>query len=199
MSVIFDIPRRQIVDVQLDVLSKWCNKYRPRYIVEVGSWLGKSTSVFGKYAKDNGATVIAVDWWQDNPDVGLFVNRYGLDVRRQFLNNMFDLGLAKNVTSLEMQSSDAAKLINNGSVDMIFIDADHRYSRVSDDLRNWYPKLKNKGVICGHDFEAFEYDEDFIEVDVHEGRHHGVIKAVTEFFGDRVIQEERMWLVEENQ
>lgn len=198
MSVIFDIPRRQIVQVQLDVLSKWCNKYRPSVIIEVGSWLGRSTSVFGKYAKDNGATVIAVDWWRDNPDVGLFVNRDSLDVRKQFLKNMSELGLDRNVASLAMHSSDASRLINDSSVDMIFIDADHRYSCVNDDIKSWYPKLKSRGIICGHDFEAFEYDEDFIEVDVHEGRHHGVIKAVTEFFGDRVVQEERMWLVEKS-
>lgn len=196
MSVIFDLPRRQIVQVQLDVLFKWCNKYKPSVIIEIGSWLGRSTSVFGRYAKDNGAIVIAVDWWRDNPDVELFVNQNGLDVRKQFLINMSDLGLDRNVTSIAMHSIDASKLINDRSVDMIFIDADHRYSRVNEDLENWYPKLKNNGIICGHDFESFEYDDNFIEIDVHEGRHHGVIKAVTEFFGNRVTQEERMWLVE---
>ncbi len=196
MSVIFDVPRRQIVQVQLDVLSNWCNKYRPRTIVEVGSWLGKSTCVFGKYAKENGATVIAVDWWRDNPDVGLFIKKNGIDVFKQFMENINELGLSRNVTALAMDSIEASCLISDSSIDMIFIDADHRYSKVSKDIRYWYPKLLPGGVICGHDFEAFDYDEEFIEVDVHEGRHHGVIKAVTEFFGNRVVQEERMWLVE---
>lgn len=198
MSVIFDIPRRQIVQVQLDVLSKWCNKYRPSVIIEVGSWLGRSTSVFGKYARDNGAIVIAVDWWKDNPDVGLFIKNNNIDVFNQFMQNINELGLSRNVSALAMDSIEASCLINDSSIDMIFIDADHRYSKVSRDIRYWYPKLIPGGVICGHDFEAFEYDEDFIEVDVHEGKHHGVIKAVTEFFGDRVVQEERMWLVEKS-
>jgi predicted O-methyltransferase YrrM len=198
MSVIFDVPRRQIVQVQLDVLSNWCNKYRPRTIVEIGSWLGKSTCVFGKYAKENNSTVIAVDWWRDNPDVGLFIKRNGIDIFKQFMQNINELELSRNVTALAMDSIEASYLINDSSIDMIFIDADHRYSKVSKDIRYWYPKLLPGGVICGHDFEAFDYDDEFIEVDVHEGRHHGVIKAVTEFFGNRVIQEERMWLVEKS-
>jgi len=44
-------------------------------------------------------------------------------------------------------------------------DGNHNYSYVKQDLEMWYPKLKNKGIICGDDWS----------------RPYGVMKAATEF------------------
>lgn len=39
------------------------------------------------------------------------------------------------------------------TVDCVFIDADHRYDAVLQDLRAWYPKIKSKGgILCGDDY-----------------------------------------------
>ena len=178
---------------QMTQLRAWCEKYEPRIIVEVGSWLGKSTSVLGQYAKESGGIVFAVDWWQDNPEVGLMTDR--MDVFNQFKDNMKELGLDRVVIPMPMLSFQAVEPIADNSIDMVFIDANHRYSSVKEDIDNWLFKVKRGGVMCGHDFEDFRYDEKYIEQDVHDHKHHGVIKAVTETFR-KVQQEERMWLVE---
>jgi hypothetical protein len=34
----------------------------------------------------------------------------------------------------------------------VYIDGDHSYEAVRDDLRAWYPKLKHGGVLCGDDY-----------------------------------------------
>lgn len=188
---IFDVPRMQFHPDQMVQLRRWCDEYRPNVIVEVGSWLGKSTSVFGQYAKEHGGIVLAVDWWQDNPDVGLYAH----GVFEMFRQNMKELGIDDVVIPIRLRSQVASQLINDLAIDMVFIDADHKYESVRQDISAWVMKVKTGGAICGHDFESKEYDERYINQDVHEHKHHGVIKAVTEMF-DNVRMAERMWIAD---
>jgi hypothetical protein len=40
----------------------------------------------------------------------------------------------------------------DGKAGLIYIDADHRYESVKRDLNDWLPKLKQGGIMCGHDY-----------------------------------------------
>jgi hypothetical protein len=53
-------------------------------------------------------------------------------------------------------------------LDFVFIDGDHSYSAVMDDLNCWWPRLRMGGLFCGHD-----YGKDDIP---------GVTQAVNEWF-----------------
>ena len=53
---------------------------------------------------------------------------------------------------MRMTSQEAASLIPNNSVDYIYIDAQHNYCSVMEDLELYWPKLKVGGVMSGHDF-----------------------------------------------
>lgn len=39
-------------------------------------------------------------------------------------------------------------------VDVAYIDADHAYEAVRDDIAVWYPKVAVGGALCGHDYHA---------------------------------------------
>jgi hypothetical protein len=56
-------------------------------------------------------------------------------------------------------SVEAAKDFPNFFFDFVYIDADHTYKAVMEDLTAWYPKVKIGGVICGHDFIQMSPDE----------------------------------------
>ena len=68
-------------------------------------------------------------------------------------------------------SNEAVKEFNDLFFDYIYIDGDHRYEQIKQDLDFWYPKLKLGGIFAGHDFN--------------EG---GVNKAVNEWFINNKLQ-----------
>ncbi len=57
---------------------------------------------------------------------------------------------------LRMPSLDAAKLVEDGSLDFVFIDGDHTARGCEEDIRAWAPKVKNTGWLVGHDWDRPE-------------------------------------------
>lgn len=53
---------------------------------------------------------------------------------------------------LKMDSVDAAAEVEDESLDFIFIDADHKYQSVKEDIIAWFPKVRLGGLISGHDY-----------------------------------------------
>ena len=109
-------------------------------IVELGSYLGRSTVALAQGCEGN---VWAVDHWDWKDGLGLVMD--GTEYQ-QFLNNTKDFN---NIYQLRMTTLEAVKEIDKA--DMVFIDADHRYKSVSDDIYAWKPKAKK--IICGHDYD----------------------------------------------
>lgn len=66
-------------------------------------------------------------------------------------------------------SMNAVKNCADNSFDFVFVDGNHEYKYVKEDITEWYKKVKPGGIIAGHD-----YKED-------PTRSYGVIQAVKEF------------------
>jgi hypothetical protein len=69
-------------------------------------------------------------------------------------------------------SYNAVKLFSDNSIDFIYIDANHDYKHCSEDLNLWFPKVKDGGLIAGHDF-------------LDSGLNFGVRSAVLDFLKDK--------------
>jgi hypothetical protein len=52
-------------------------------------------------------------------------------------------------------SVEAAKQFEDGYFDFVYIDSDHSYEGVTEDLEAWYPKVRKGGMIAGHDYVNF--------------------------------------------
>lgn len=50
------------------------------------------------------------------------------------------------------ESLTAVKGFEDQSLDLVYLDGDHRRSMVEKDLSAWWPKIKSGGYIAGHDF-----------------------------------------------
>lgn len=53
---------------------------------------------------------------------------------------------------LHMTSEEASKYFPDNYLDFVYIDADHIYKSVKQDLELWYPKVKKGGIFAGHDY-----------------------------------------------
>jgi predicted O-methyltransferase YrrM len=52
-----------------------------------------------------------------------------------------------------MSTAEAAKQVEDGSLDFVFIDADHSYEGVKADIEAWDPKVREGGYVIGHDYD----------------------------------------------
>tara|TARA_X000001036_G_scaffold405699_1_gene413864 strand:+ start:39 stop:797 length:759 start_codon:yes stop_codon:yes gene_type:complete len=143
--------------------------------VEVGVLEGKNA--LSIYNNLNIRKLYLVDPWKEWKEQDLAGNQIILhdqkehDLNYQQVKNLFSE--KKNVEILRMTSLEASKLIENSSLDFVYLDGDHSYNSVMSDLNYWYPKLKEFGVMCGDDFGHIS------------GR--GVIKAVNQFIFEKKL------------
>jgi len=64
------------------------------------------------------------------------------------------LGNYKNSTLLTIGSLLAVKLFEDKSLDIVFLDGNHEYDAIRDDLIAWYPKVKH--LLAIHDYETHD-------------------------------------------
>ncbi len=81
------------------------------------------------------------------------------------------------VQIIEKYSIDGLDDFDDDSIDWIYLDANHSYSFIEQDLTNWWDKLKPGGFLCGN---AYQDDEAQIRL-----LDFGVIPAVDSFLEDR--------------
>ena len=60
---------------------------------------------------------------------------------------------------LVAKSLQVACLIPNESLDFVYIDANHKYESVKQDIKAWYPKVKSGGLFFGHDYNGKRHDK----------------------------------------
>ena len=61
---------------------------------------------------------------------------------------------------LRCDSINAVNLFAEESLDFIYIDANHKYEFVLQDLKLWFPKLRKGGIFAGHDFLKMNWNDD---------------------------------------
>jgi len=78
--------------------------------------------------------------------------------------------LAKyNAHIIKAFSMDAVKKFEDESLDFVFIDGNHSFDYVMEDIIEWSKKVRKGGIVSGHDYYHF--------------RHSGVIEAVNAYTG----------------
>lgn len=55
-------------------------------------------------------------------------------------------------TQVRSHSTVAASQMENESLDFVFIDGNHKYQYVKQDIASWFPKVRQGGIVSGHDY-----------------------------------------------
>lgn len=146
-------------------------------IVEVGSWAGQNAIDMAdnlKTVPGRLPIIQCIDTWQGSYGdttgvVAEVLNREDPDgVLSVFMNNIGDRW-DKQIAAFKMDSLEAAIKCDDEHAAAVFIDANHSYEAVRDDIEAWWPKVKAGGLLCGHDYHSFD----------------GVKTAVEHHFGKR--------------
>lgn len=128
--------------------------------VEVGSYAGESSSMFassGKFTK-----LSCVDPWPPG-DWALAELEF----------DQIALRFPDVIKKIKGRSENVVAGFSDGSLDFVYIDANHAYDHVLQDIRLWLPKLRRGGIMAGHD-----YGQPAEKVGL-----QGVTRAVDEVFG----------------
>ena len=142
-------------------------------IAEIGTWKGHSASIIGNLIKPYGH-LYCIDHWLGDGHSGFGKEALSKDIFAIFKKNMIELELWDIVHPMYMNSISASEVFADNILDMVFIDGEHIYERVKEDILGWYPKLKLDGIMCGHDWDNPE----------HYGGHRGVTEAIEELLGE---------------
>lgn len=118
-------------------------------VAEVGVWKGAYSAWLASRLPT--ATVLAIDPWATYPTWKDPRNR--LDLMAAVEAEASDrLGRYPNVRILKQTSVAAAALITDGTLDFVYIDANHGKAAVLEDITTWTPKLRPGGILAGHDY-----------------------------------------------
>ena len=151
--------------------------------VEIGVWKGKSVSYAAVeiIKSEKNITIDAVDSWETS-DGWTNQERLKEEVKAGGVYDMFlsNIEPVKNiVTPVKMSSTEASKLYDDESLFFVYIDGNHTYDFVKEDIIHWLPKVKKGGYIGGHDIDNVEWP--------------GVRQAVTEILGKNVKIYKNTW------
>lgn len=176
-------------------------------ILEIGSWYGSSALSWAEGLKlhnEAQGTLTCVDGWapfQDlstHPDDFYSTQESVLATETAyniFLHNIRTVPKTIKCQHVRGPSQQVLPLLARETFDIVFIDADHTYEPVKEDIRASIPLVRDGGILCGDDLNLQwdQVDQEHVKVNsgvdfVREpktGRnyHPGVTLAVHEAFG----------------
>ncbi len=83
----------------------------------------------------------------------------GVDTEQKKFDDIYDEATKRlanyNSKIIRKQSLEAVKDFEDGSLDFVYIDGNHEFPNVTDDIHAWKKKVKAGGIVAGHDYCFF--------------------------------------------
>lgn len=147
-------------------------------VAEVGVLIGRLSEFILNHRSDVHLTMVdswaprdqQPDHYKETGDTHAFHDQERVDLhKKQALRRVAPY--VNRYRVIHNTSLEAAALVPDASLDMVFLDADHSYKGVCEDIQAWVMKVKPGGYIGGHDY-----------LNDSAGFRFGVTEAVDEMF-----------------
>lgn len=116
-------------------------------LIEVGNYHGRSLIYLALLAKESNKNlrVVGVDWGK-----GMGNGNDPTDVALK--ENTQKFGVVEDLQLITATSEEGAKLFEDESAWLIFLDDDHSEIGFEKSFKAWYPKVVKGGILAGHDY-----------------------------------------------
>lgn len=112
-------------------------------VAEIGSFSGVSSETFAQKCKE----LHCIDAWSTYWEI---THESIMKVAETAFDNM--IKNYTNIKKIKSLSKEAVQNYPDKFFDLIYIDAAHDYESAKTDIIMWLPKLKNGGIMAGHDY-----------------------------------------------
>lgn len=126
----------------------------PSFFVEMGFKVGAEIGVYkGEFSQviaRSGLKLFAIDPWRIYKDFNNPRGQTRLDEQYEGTKKL--LSRYKNVEIVRKTSMEAIEDFADNSLDFVYIDANHDFRYIAEDLVEWTKKVKPGGIVSGHDY-----------------------------------------------
>lgn len=126
--------------------------------IEVGTFKGElSKEILTMWA----GTLYMLDVWRPLDDEYIDSSNHGNFKDGVYADAMANIsGLEDRAVMIRCTSEVGSDIFSDESLDFAYIDANHAYDFVKQDIELWWPKVKKGGWLCGHDFLKIDWWND---------------------------------------
>lgn len=145
-------------NTRLELFNEIKSNFDGGFGVEVGTFKAE----FSKFILDNwNGTLYMVDVWRPLGDEYLDSSNHKNYQNQIYSYAMDNLqGLEDRGIMIRANSQKASEIFQDESLDFVYIDANHAYDSVVDDINYWYSKVKKGGYLWGHDYISLDWYND---------------------------------------
>jgi len=149
---------------------------------EIGVFKGKFSELLMRGTKFN--EFFGIDQWKPIPDYAGARYQWSAQEWQGIYRKAANLlAQFKQYKILRRSSKEASEMFEDEYFDFVYLDGDHRYEGIVEDINAWLPKVRKGGMLAGDDYR----DNDLC----------GVKQAVDEIFGDKatITEDGKNWFV----
>lgn len=157
-------------------------------VIEVGTFIGGSAETMLEAMPEDGV-LYTIDMFTGTE--GSATTSLPGEYMKQYAYQRLKPRFGDRVTILKGSSLKLVHCFEEGSADLVFIDAAHDYENCKADIQAWVPIVRSGGKLAGHDFDRRAtrkvtmqdiIDRSHLEWDRETALHCGVMRAVMESF-----------------
>jgi len=126
----------------------------PKFFVEMGFKVGAEIGVYkGEFSEKiakTGLTLYAIDPWRIYKDYDNPRGQARLDFQYEHTKRV--LAPYPNCTIVRKTSMEAVEDFEDETLDFVYIDANHEFRYIAEDLYEWTKKVRKGGIVSGDDY-----------------------------------------------